>query len=80
MPPVSLRRPSLSRTQIGLVGAASIGLTAALFALTPAQGLVDFILVAYLVFVGAQTAASYAVEGPRSAKNRRAPSRSGGWP
>jgi phosphate transport system permease protein len=72
MPPVSLRRPSLSRTQVGLLGAASIGLTAALFAVTPAQGLLDFILVAYLVFLGAQTAASYAVEGPRSAKNRLA--------
>ena len=45
--PVSLRRPVLSRAQVGLLGAAYIGLTAVLFALTPFQGTVDFVLVAY---------------------------------
>jgi phosphate transport system permease protein len=70
--PVALRRPRLSRSQQGLIGAAAIGLTAALFAVTPAQGVVDFLLVAYLVFVVAQTVGSYAVEGARAARNRLA--------
>src|SRR5207245_1404943 len=68
--PVPLRRPVLSRAQVGLVGAASIGISAALFALTPFQGTVDFVLVVYLVFLAAQTGASYLVEGVRSARNR----------
>ena len=72
MAPVALRRPRLSRAQLGLIGVGSIGLTGAAFALTPAQGLLDFLLVAYLVFVVVQTAASAAVEGPRAAKNRLA--------
>jgi phosphate transport system permease protein len=71
-PPVTLRRPSLSRTQLGLIGAASIGVTAALFATTPFQGVLDFILVAYVMFLGSQTATSYAVEGGRAARNRLA--------
>jgi phosphate transport system permease protein len=70
--PVSLRRPTLSRSQMGLVGAGAIGVTAALFATTPLQGVLDFLLVAYLVYLAAQTAASYAVEGARSARNRLA--------
>ena len=70
--PTSLRRPVLSRTQLGLVGAGAIGLAAALFATTPFQGVVDFVLVAYLLFLAAQTTVSYAVEGPRAARNRLA--------
>src|SRR5207302_308767 len=69
---LGLGRPRLSRAQLGLIGVASIGLTGAAFAVTPAQGLLDFLLVAYLVFVAAQTAASAAVEGLRAAKNRLA--------
>ena len=41
MEPAALRRPRLSRSQLGLVGAGAIGLTALVFAVTPAQGLVD---------------------------------------
>jgi len=43
-----------------------------LFAATPAQGVVDYVLVAYLVFLAAQTAVSYTVEGARAARNRLA--------
>ena len=43
-----------------------------LFATPPFQGVVDFIVVAYLVFLAGQTAASYAVEGARTARNRLA--------
>jgi phosphate transport system permease protein len=70
--PLSLRRPSLNRTHLGLLGAGSIGLTAVLFAVTPLQGQVDFVLVGYALMLATQTAASYAIEGPRAAKNRLA--------
>jgi phosphate transport system permease protein len=70
--PVALQRPSLSRLHLGLVGVSAIGVAVALFAVTPFQGVLDFILVAYLLYLGAQTAASYAVEGARSARNRLA--------
>ena len=72
VPPVSLRRPSLGYSHLGLLGVATIGITAALFAVTPLQGVVDFLLVAYLLYLGAQTVASYAVEGTRTARNRLA--------
>jgi len=70
--PVSLQRRSLSRAEVGMVGTAAIGLTALLFTVTQLQGVLDFLLVAYIVFVVAQTGLSYAVEGARSAKNRLA--------
>jgi phosphate transport system permease protein len=70
--PVALKRPSLSRSQLGMVGAGAIGVTALLFAVAPFQGVLDFLLVAYLMYLAAQTGVSYAVEGPRSAKNRLA--------
>ncbi len=70
--PVALRRRSVSRALLGLVGAGAIGLTALLFTATPFQGVLDFVLVAYLLYVVAQTAVSYAVEGARSARNRLA--------
>jgi phosphate transport system permease protein len=57
---------------IGLIAAGAIGVTAALFAVTSFQGQVDFIVVAYLVYLGAQSAASYYVEGARAARNRLA--------
>jgi len=70
--PVALQRPSLSRAQLGMVGAGAIGLTAVLFAVAPFQGVLDFLLVAYLMYLAAQTGVSYVVEGSRSAKNRLA--------
>jgi phosphate transport system permease protein len=55
-----------------MIGAAAIGATALLFTVTELQGVLDFLLVAYLVHLAGQTAASYIVEGARSAKNRLA--------
>jgi phosphate transport system permease protein len=70
--PVALKRPALSRYQLGMIGVAAIGVTALLFAVTQLQGLLDFLLVGYILYLAAQTAASYTVEGPRSARNRLA--------
>lgn len=70
--PVALKRRSLSRAELGMVGAGVIGLTAVLFAVTELQGVLDFVLVGYILYLAAQTAISYAVEGVRSAKNRLA--------
>ncbi|MBV9411477.1 MAG: phosphate ABC transporter permease PstA [Acidimicrobiia bacterium] len=55
-----------------MIGTAAIGVTAVLFVVAPFQGLLDFLLVAYLLYLAGQTAASYVVEGARSAKNRLA--------
>ena len=68
--PVSLRRPTLGRLQVAAIALAALALTAVLFAVTPMQGVLDYILVAYLIFLAAQTAVSYGVEGARSARNR----------
>ena len=70
--PIGLQRRSLSRSQLGLVGAVAIGVTALLFTVAEFQGVLDFLLVAYVLYLVGQTAASYAVEGARSAKNRLA--------
>jgi phosphate transport system permease protein len=68
--PVALHRPTLSRWQVGGLALGALAFTGLLFAVTPMQGVLDFILVAYLVFLAAQTVASYMVEGARSARNR----------
>jgi len=70
--PVTFERRSLSRAELGMIGAAAIGLTAVAFAVTQLQGVLDFVLVAYALYLTFQTVASYAVEGIRSAKNRLA--------
>ncbi|MBV8981102.1 MAG: phosphate ABC transporter permease PstA [Acidimicrobiia bacterium] len=70
--PVALTRRRLSRAGLGLIGAGAIGATALLFTVTDFQGVVDFLLVAYLLYLAGQTAVSYRVEGSRSAKNRLA--------
>ena len=70
--PVALRRRALSRAELGMVGAGAIGATALLFTVTEMQGVLDFILVGYILYLAAQTAVSYRVEGARSAKNRLA--------
>jgi phosphate transport system permease protein len=69
---VPLTRRSLAGVELGMIGAAAIGATALLFTVTELQGVLDFLLVAYLVHLAGQTAASYIVEGARSAKNRLA--------
>lgn len=53
-----------------MIGAAAIGVTGLLFATTELQGLLDFLLVAYVVYLVVQTSVSYVVEGARSARNR----------
>jgi len=70
--PVALRRPRLGNLQVAGLAVGAVAVTALLFAVTPAQGTVDFIMVAYLVFLAAQTTASYLVEGARAARNRLA--------
>jgi phosphate transport system permease protein len=70
--PVALKRRSLSHAELGITGAAAIGVTALLFTVTEFQGVVDFLLVAYILYLAGQTAVSYTVEGARSAKNRLA--------
>jgi phosphate transport system permease protein len=70
--PVVLRHPRLHGWHLGLIGAASIAATAAAFALTALQGRADFLVVAVLVYLTGQTAASAAVEGGRAARNRLA--------
>jgi len=60
----------------GLAGAAAgaVAVTVALFALTPFQGTVDFIVVAAVLMVAAVSVTSWAVEGRRRAKDRLATS------
>jgi phosphate transport system permease protein len=72
LPAVALERRALTRTELGLIGMAGIGATGLLFAATELQGLLDFLLVAYIVYLAAQTSVSYVVEGARSARNRLA--------
>jgi phosphate transport system permease protein len=55
-----------------MIGAGVIGITALLFTVTQLQGVLDFLLVAYILFLAAQTGVSYTVEGLRTAKNRLA--------
>src|SRR3954447_8803524 len=61
----ALPRWGLPAAALGAVGAALL-----LFALTPFQGTVDFILVAAVLAVGAVSITSWAVEGRRRAKDR----------
>ncbi len=70
--PVALKRRALNRAELGMIGAVAIGVTALLFTLTQLQGVLDFVLVAYVLYLAVQTAVSYRVEGARSAKNRLA--------
>jgi phosphate transport system permease protein len=70
--PVGLHRRSLSRAELGMIGAGVIGVTALLFTVTKLQGVLDFLLVAYILFLAVQTGVSYTVEGLRTAKNRLA--------
>lgn len=70
--PVSLRRPSLGRLQLVLLAVATLLVTLGLFAVTPLNGVADFIVVFGIAYVGVQTVASYAIEGGRVARNRLA--------
>jgi len=70
--PVALKRRSLSRAEMGMIAAGVIGVTALLFTVTGFQGVLDYLLVAYILYLAAQTGISYVVEGARTAKNRLA--------
>jgi phosphate transport system permease protein len=68
----ALRAPHLTRTHIGALVAAVAAGTAGLFAITPLQGQVDYLLAAFALFVVALLAVSTWIEGPRVARNRLA--------
>ncbi len=66
----ALVRARLSRWSLVAIAAGTIVATLALFAVTPMQGRVGFLLVAAGLYVVAQTAVSSLVEGWRRAKDR----------
>jgi phosphate transport system permease protein len=70
--PVSLRRPALGRMQLLVLTVATFVATLGLFAVTPLAGVADFIVVFGVAYITVQTAASYAIEGARVARNRLA--------
>jgi phosphate transport system permease protein len=63
---------SLVPGQLAGVAAATVAVALGLFAVTPMQGRADFLVVAALLYLVAQTGLSYAVEGRRRATNRLA--------
>jgi phosphate transport system permease protein len=69
-----LRTGALPRWALPAAVAGSVALAAALFAVTPMQGVADFILVAAIFAVVAVTVTSWAIEGRRRAKDRLATS------
>lgn len=66
----ALVRARLSRWSLAGIAAGTIAATLVLFAVTPMQGRVGFLLVATGLYVVAQTAVSSLVEGWRRAKDR----------
>jgi phosphate transport system permease protein len=70
--PLSLRRPTLNRLHLALLALTTLLATMGIFAVTPLSGQADFIVVFAAAYVTVQTAASYAVEGGRVARNRLA--------
>jgi phosphate transport system permease protein len=67
-----LRSPSLSVPAIGAIAAGAVPLALVLFAVTPMQGVADFIVFAAVLAVAAVTLASWLVEGRRRAIDRLA--------
>jgi phosphate transport system permease protein len=67
-------RPRLPWWSFAVIGATAVVLTLAAFAATPMQGRVEFLLVATVLHVVAQTAVSWIVEGRRRAADRLATS------
>lgn len=68
----SLRGRKLSTPLVLAMPFVAIGVTALLFLITPLQGVAGFIVVTLLVYVVIQSALSFAVEGPRQARDRLA--------
>jgi phosphate transport system permease protein len=69
-----LKAAALSRGVIAGLAVATILVTLGLFAITPMQGQIDFVLVAGLIYLVAQTVLSTVVEGGRRARDRMATS------
>lgn len=67
--PLIIRKP-LPRWSSAAVGLAVVAVTALLFAVTPLAGRVEFLLVAVVLFIAADTGVGSVVEGWRSGKNR----------
>lgn len=63
-------RARLSRWSLAAIAVGAIAVTVVLFAATPLQGRVGFVIVAGALFVVAQTTVSALVEGRRRAKDR----------
>ena len=70
-PPI-LQRRTLDRVQLAGLGIAVVAVSLLLFAVTPLQGRADFVVFAYALYLVAQTAVSFVVEGGRHARNRLA--------
>ncbi|GAB3306453.1 phosphate ABC transporter permease PstA [Epidermidibacterium keratini] len=68
----SLRGRKLSTPLVWALPFVAIGVTALLFLITPLQGAAGFIVSALLVYVVIQSALSFAIEGPRQARDRLA--------
>jgi phosphate transport system permease protein len=66
----ALVRPRLSRWSLAAIAVGALAATLVLFAATPMQGRVGFLLVAAGLYVVARTAVSGLVEGRRRAKDR----------
>jgi len=69
-PPTRLQGRRLPGYALPALAAAAVLLTLGLFAVTPMQGVADFVVVAALVYVVAQTVVSFRFEGRRQAKDR----------
>ena len=68
----SLAGRKLSPALVAAVPLLALGITFALFALTPLQGTAGFIVTAVLVYLILQTVLSFTMEGPRQARDRMA--------
>lgn len=67
-----LRGSKLSRLQLIAIPVATIAVTLGLFAVTPLQGNAGFVVTVVVLYLITQSAVSFAVEGPRQAKDRLA--------
>jgi phosphate transport system permease protein len=69
-PPTRLQGHRLPGYALPGLAAVAVLLTLGLFAITPMQGVADFLVVAALIYVVVQTAVSFRFEGRRQAKDR----------
>ncbi|HEX8769987.1 MAG TPA: hypothetical protein VF711_04390, partial [Acidimicrobiales bacterium] len=69
---LTLRRGRLTRVRALLYASGGVAIAAALFVVTPLQGRVDFLLVAYVLAAIGYLAGAYRVEGRRAVVDRLA--------